>query len=156
MIIAKLGSPLQIGPAAQLFPNVSFPETGPTEEWLQANSAALVEEPLFDPDSQVKEKLRYPVIRDGKVYLNQVREMTAEEYQARQQEKLTWVTQEAATLLQQTDWTEVPSVSDATQPIYLSNAAEFAAYRAELRVIAVNPTLNPAWPTRPATQWTTN
>lgn len=80
MIIAKLGSPLKVGPVAQLFPNTSFPETGPTEEWLQSNSAALVAEPDFDPNSQVKEKLRFPVIKDGKVYLNQVREMTAEEY----------------------------------------------------------------------------
>jgi hypothetical protein len=47
---------------------------------------------------------------------------------------------QATALLQQTDWTTIPDVADpALSDPYLTNAAEFAAYRSNVRKIAVNP-----------------
>lgn len=44
--------------------------------------------------------------------------------------------------LQATDWTEMPSVSDPSITPHLTNKADFMAYRAQLRAIAVNPPIN--------------
>jgi hypothetical protein len=45
----------------------------------------------------------------------------------------------ATQLLKETDWVEVPSVSDTTKTPHLTNFSEFMDYRMELRAIAVNP-----------------
>ena len=63
---------------------------------------------------------------------------------------------QAESLLQETDWVENPSVSDATKPVYLSNFAEIMDYRIALRVIAINPTVTVEWPVKPDNVWTTN
>jgi hypothetical protein len=47
--------------------------------------------------------------------------------------------QQAIKLLQETDWTELSSVSNSTNDIYLSNVNEFIEYRKIIRSIAVNP-----------------
>lgn len=63
--------------------------------------------------------------------------------------------QQASELLQATDWTELPSVSDAASPPYLANVADFIAYRNALRVIAIDPPTTPVdpWPTKPTEEW---
>lgn len=56
--------------------------------------------------------------------------------------------------LQQTDWTVMPDVADPLQSNpYLTNQAEFVAYRNQLRGIAVNPTITAVFPTIPSEQW---
>ena len=62
--------------------------------------------------------------------------------------------QQAQSLLINTDWTEIPSVSDVNTHPHLLNTADFITYRNEIRVIAVNPP-NTAitWPTVPTEQW---
>lgn len=45
----------------------------------------------------------------------------------------------ASMLLQSTDWTQSPDVSDIKRKPHLKNAIEFANYREKLRAIAVNP-----------------
>ena len=53
--------------------------------------------------------------------------------------------QQATALLQETDWTTIPDVADsALSDPYLTNTAEFAAYRSNVRKIAVNPPTTPA------------
>lgn len=47
--------------------------------------------------------------------------------------------QQAMRLLKETDWVEVPSVSDTTKIPHLGNYTEFMDYRLALRLIAVNP-----------------
>ena len=61
----------------------------------------------------------------------------------------------AVNLLQATDWTSIPDVADqALSNPYLTNQAEFFAYRSALRAIAVNPTEgNLTWPVKPTEQW---
>jgi hypothetical protein len=61
----------------------------------------------------------------------------------------------AVNLLQQTDWTSIPDVGNAelSNP-YLTNQAEFFAWRSQIRAIAVNPTAGDlTWPVQPTEQW---
>jgi hypothetical protein len=60
----------------------------------------------------------------------------------------------ASQLLYETDWTTISDVADpAKSKPYLTNQAEFAAYRSTIRNYAVNPVVNPVWPTKPTSQW---
>ena len=61
----------------------------------------------------------------------------------------------AKQLLTDTDWTAVASVADpAVSNPYLTNQAEFLAYRSTVRAIAVNPPTTPVtFPTAPTEVW---
>jgi hypothetical protein len=63
--------------------------------------------------------------------------------------------QNAVNKLQQTDWTTIADVADpALSNPYLTNQAEFIAWRSQIRAIAVNPTAgNLDWPVKPQEQW---
>lgn len=63
--------------------------------------------------------------------------------------------QQAQALLSATDWTTIPDVADpAVSNPYLTNAAEFAAWRSQVRAIAVNPpTTQAVFPEQPTEQW---
>ena len=65
--------------------------------------------------------------------------------------------QNAIILLQQTDWTTIPDVSDPTKSNpYLSNVNDFVTYRNAVRQYAINPVAgNITWPTLPQEVWTT-
>lgn len=65
--------------------------------------------------------------------------------------------QTAISLLQQTDWTQISSVSDpALSNPYLANKDEFDVYRNAVRQYALNPVSgNIYWPTLPQEVWTT-
>ncbi len=64
--------------------------------------------------------------------------------------------QTAIKLLQQTDWTTIPDVSDpAKSNPYLSNVNDFVTYRNAVRQYALNPVAgNITWPTIPEEVWT--
>jgi hypothetical protein len=62
--------------------------------------------------------------------------------------------QQAQQLLSATDWTSIADVGDPTKANpYLINQAEFIAYRSTVRGYAVNPVVDPVWPTAPTEQW---
>ena len=63
----------------------------------------------------------------------------------------------AISLLQQTDWTQIPSVSDPTlSNPYLANKNNFDIYRNNVRQYALNPVAGDiTWPTMPEEVWTT-
>jgi hypothetical protein len=63
----------------------------------------------------------------------------------------------AINLLQQTDWTQIPSVSDpALSNPYLANKNAFDLYRNSVRQYALNPVAgNINWPVAPTEVWTT-
>lgn len=65
--------------------------------------------------------------------------------------------QTAISLLQQTDWTQIPSVSDpALSNPYLANKNAFDLYRNSVRQYALNPVAGDiTWPTIPKEVWTT-
>jgi hypothetical protein len=84
-----------------------------------------------------------------------VRDMTPGEIQARDQQEMDSNKQQAEARLYETDWTTIPDVSDpALSDPYLTNAAEFAAYRSNVRKIAVNPPVTVGtWPVQPEEVW---
>lgn len=55
--------------------------------------------------------------------------------------------QKASDLLSETDWTVLPDVTN------LTNKEDFVTYRAALRAIAVNPTVDVVFPVKPDTVW---
>ena len=63
----------------------------------------------------------------------------------------------AIALLQSTDWTTIPDVSDPTKSDpYLSNVNDFVTYRNFVRQYAINPVAGDiTWPTLPQAIWTT-
>ena len=63
----------------------------------------------------------------------------------------------AVQLLQQTDWTTIPDVSDPTKSNpYLANTNDFVTYRNAVRQYAINPVAGDiTWPTAPQEAWTT-
>jgi hypothetical protein len=65
--------------------------------------------------------------------------------------------QYAVKILQQTDWTQIPSVSDpALSNPYLANKNAFDIYRNSVRQYALNPVAGDiTWPTMPQEVWTT-
>jgi hypothetical protein len=64
--------------------------------------------------------------------------------------------QTAIVILQQTDWTQIPSVSDPSlSNPYLANKNAFDIYRNSVRQYALNPVAgNIEWPTIPQEVWT--
>jgi hypothetical protein len=81
MKIAKLdGSTVgEIAEHKSLFPNTSFPASGPSTQWLAANSCAEVVTFLaYDSATQKNESVT-PYLSDGKVYTRRVTDMTSDE-----------------------------------------------------------------------------
>lgn len=73
---------------------------------------------------------------------------------ARDEEQKKTSNKEAAMrFLKETDWVEVPSVSDTTRTPHLVNFEEFMTYRMALRVIAVNPSVTATFPELPQEVW---
>jgi hypothetical protein len=83
-----------------------------------------------------------------------VRNMTPQEIADREQQEKHSNKAQASQLLTETDWVELGDVSDPANPPYLTNKADFTAYRAALRTIAVNPPVTVSeWPTKPEENW---
>ena len=62
--------------------------------------------------------------------------------------------QTATSLLQGTDWTSIADVGDSTKSNpYLVNQAAFISYRSTVRNYAVNPVVDPVFPTAPTEEW---
>ena len=81
MKIARLdGSTIaEIAEHKSLFPNTSFPKSGPDADWLAANLCAEVVVFLaYDSATQKNESVT-PYLSDGKVYTRRVTDMTSDE-----------------------------------------------------------------------------
>ena len=61
---------------------------------------------------------------------------------------------QATTILNATDWTSIADVGDPTKSNpYLVNQAAFISYRSTVRNLAVNPVVDPVFPTAPTEEW---
>jgi hypothetical protein len=61
---------------------------------------------------------------------------------------------QAKQILNSTDWTSIADVGDPTKANpYLVNQAAFISYRSTVRNYAVNPVVDPVFPTAPTEQW---
>lgn len=158
MLIAKVDGQtvVEVADYRDIFPNTSFPPSGPSPEFLAENSCMTVTVWLpYDQATQVLEPAA-PYIDGDTVYTVVVRDMTPEEKEAydnslRAQNKST-----ATALLSATDWVDLGPVSDPLVIPHLANVAEFNAYRLALRAIAVTPpvVVDP-WPELPVEIWVT-
>lgn len=135
MKIARLnGSTVgEIADHKTLFPNVSFPSTGPDATWLSANSCAEVVKFLaFDSATQKSEGVD-PYLEDGKVYTRRVVDLTSDDIASRTAALEASNRNHRDRLLAETDYmalTDVPM------------SAEVTAYRQALRDI----TTHANWP----------
>lgn len=153
MKIARLdGSTVgEIADHKTLFPNVSFPSSGPDATWLAANSCAEVVKFLaFDSASQKNEGVD-PYLDNGKVYTRRVVDLTLDDVASRTAALEASNRSHRDRLLAETDYmalTDVPM------------SAEVTAYRQALRDITthanwpnlVYPDMNGVggdWPTKP-------
>lgn len=133
MLIAKIENQ-QVSVVADykvLFPNTSFPTTGPTEEWMQENNCMIVTS--WKPHDNATQKLS-PVdayIEDGQVFTVVVADKTQEELDAQNASLAAQVRAQRNRLLAESDWTQV---EDA--PV---DKTVWAAYRQELRDITNQP-----------------
>jgi hypothetical protein len=61
---------------------------------------------------------------------------------------------QATQILNSTDWTSIADVGDpAKSNPYLVNQAAFISYRSTVRNLAVNPVVDPVFPTAPTEEW---
>lgn len=162
MLIAKIqnGTVSQVAEHRELFPNTSFPVTGPSEQWLNEHGCMIVT--VWKAHDRVTEKLvpADPYIEDGQVFTVAVESKTQQEIDATQAaaDAASQVANEARAKreLEASDWSELPTVRDTNMEPHLVNATAFDAYRVALRAIVVSPPAQvDPWPARPDAVWST-
>jgi hypothetical protein len=118
-------------------------------------SVAVAPEPTYDPAAQTCTPNEKPTLVNGVWTLEwTVAPMTPEQEQAYQARIKAQNKTKAQQLLQETDWVEVPSVTNTSNTPHLANAVDFLSYRNAVRAIAVNPPVTPAtFPAVPMEQW---
>lgn len=78
MLIAKYDT-LEIGTPSILFPQTSFPESGPNQEWLDENRCQIVKEPIFDSTKQRLIDCSPYIDSNGIVFRHEVVDLTDQE-----------------------------------------------------------------------------
>lgn len=148
-------------------PYTAFPQGVSVEELFQGTEAnlagnTLVEvapaaQPEHDQNTQICTLQDMPTLMNGAWVLEwTVSDKPQEDVAAQQVQTAANNKNRAKQLLAETDWVELPSVTNTTNTPHLTNAADFIVYRNTLRSIAVNPPSTEAtWPTIPAEQWAT-
>lgn len=156
MLIAKVQGQtvLDVADYQSMFPDVSFPPSGPTAEWMAENSCLPVSVWLpYDPATQYLESVA-PYVNGDTVYTVQVAQLTPEMIEQIHQNEAAQNKQKGKQILSDTDWTAIPSVADPLQSNpYLTNQAEFLAYRSAVRDIVLNPTWDAVFPIPPEEIW---
>lgn len=123
--IISNGQVTQVGDYRALFPQTSFPPSGPSDEFLAANSAMKVN--VWLPYNPATGKLSAcpPYIDGDWVYTVEVVPLTPEDIEARNQAQASNVRVERDELLLDSDWTQL---SDS--PV---DPLPWRTYRQELR-----------------------
>ena len=134
------------------YPNTSFPTPFVAPEPY----APVMEspQPSFNPITQAVIQ-GTPVQTDGEWWQTwTVVDLDAEQIAYNQAQKAQQNKTQATQILSSTDWTSIADVADpAKSNPYLTNQAEFTAYRSTVRAIAVNPTWDAVFPTAPTEVW---
>jgi hypothetical protein len=100
------------------------------------------------PNNYTSDQYPYLTLVDGVINFDSSAYNTAVANQ-----KISYCKEKAKSILQETDWTEIPSVTNPSNATYLVNAADFVEYRNAIRFLAINPIENPIWPVAPTEQW---
>ena len=145
MKIAIMTNPIVVGEYWELFPNTSFPSSGPNDDFLIENNAKKCSF-LKDYDRLSETLVFCDPYEEGEwVYLVRAQALTQEQIDA--EKELAWVNIRTTRndLLADSDWTQMPDVS-------MPNKSEWATYRQSLRDITSlgDPRLGVTWPAKPA------
>ena len=120
------------GEHRKLFPNVSFPKTGPSEEWIKNNSCLKIIDHIELPNVNTKlERVTpYLEVHNNVYYPYSVRviSLTSDETNQRDVEAQDGQRGVRNMLLRDSDWTQMPD-----SPLSDSKKAEWATYRQKLR-----------------------
>lgn len=156
MKVAKLNSDntiAEIGDHRAMFPNVSFPTSGPTADWMTDNNVASVTVGLSHNAATQRVEEVTPYLSEGVVYTVRAVDLTADEKTAKQTETDTaTATANRKTrdrLLADTDWVVIKALETDT-----AIGTNWKTYRQALRDLPVHsnwPNLaEDDWPTKPA------
>lgn len=147
MIVAIVnnGSIEQTGELSVLFPNVSFPASGPSDEWMAENN--LVPVTYFKAYDAATQKLVSceAYLEGGAVYAVNVESLSAEELAAKDASTIAANKSVRNKKLAECDWTQLADV-----PLTADCKASFAEKRQQLRNVDL---LNPVWPEMPEEEW---
>lgn len=137
--------------------NVSFPDSITDEQLAEFGIYPIVAtSPEYDPITQSATET-YPVQdEETGLWMQQwiITPATPEEIAQREAEARADNKQTATQLMLDTDWVELPSVTNPAYDPHLTNAADFISYRVALRAIATNPPVVVSdWPIRPQESW---
>ena len=143
MFIAKIGDTIEVGDYRQLFPNTSFPASGPSSQFMVDNGCLPVN--LFKYHDRMTQKLSQvaPYVENNEVFTVQVESLTEDEIASATSNKASQMRSSRNRLLAECDWTQI---SDATV-----DKAIWATYRQELRDISSQAGFpwEITWPTQP-------
>ena len=147
MLIAKVedGQVINVSDYRDMFPNTSFPASGPDAEFLKANSCMTVT--VWKAYNQLTEKLASvaPYIEENTVYTIAVEPLTASEIEANTESQWAKIRSQRDTLLQACDWTQLPDV-----PLDSKTKEQWVNYRQALRdVTSQADPYNIEWPIAP-------
>lgn len=142
--IVNNGQVVQMGDYRSLFPQTSFPVSGPSSDFFAQNSALPVNS--WKPHDAETQKLSpcTPYIDGGSVFTVEVLPLSAEDIAARNESLAASVRQERNRRLAESDWTQTVD-SQVDKPAW-------QAYRQALRDVPTQtgfPT-NVVWPESPA------
>ena len=145
MLIAKIqdGQVINVSDYREMFPNTSFPASGPDAEFLEANFCLPV--CVFKTYDSLTEKLASvpPYIEDGQVFTIAVETLTDSEIEANTESQWAKIRSQRDQLLSACDWTQLADVT-------ISNKADWATYRQSLRDITnQEDPYNIVWPVQP-------
>lgn len=141
--IIKDGKVFRIDNYKNLFPNTSFPISGPTTEWLSENSCMLVSvQKQYDSNIQKVENTT-PYIENNVVYTVKVVNLNNDELTNKNNLLAGQIREKRNRLLLESDWTQVED-----SPV---DRAAWAVYRDMLRNITKQPNFPTefAWPQQP-------
>lgn len=147
MLIAKVedGQVINVSDYRDMFPNTSFPASGPDAEFLEANSCMTVT--VWKQYDQLTEKLVSvaPYIKDNTVYTIDVEPLTPEEIASNTESQWSKIRSQRDTLLAACDWTQLPDV-----PLDTEQKQAWVVYRQALRdVTSQADPYNIEWPVAP-------
>ena len=147
MLIAKVedGQVINVSDYREMFPNTSFPNSGPDAEFLEANSCMTVT--VWKSYDQRTEKLASvpPYIENNTVYTIAVELLTPEEIEANTESQWAKIRSQRDTLLAACDWTQLPDV-----PLDTEQKQAWVVYRQALRdVTSQADPYNIEWPVAP-------
>ena len=115
-----------------LFPETSFPDTGPDAAWLADSGVYPVEEHLYFDANAFKRNGTEPTLRDGVVYTAELVALTDEDKAQREADRLAQLgsvaREQRNRLLAGCDWTQLADYAGADK-------ADWTVYRQALRDI---------------------